>query len=69
MAAMGSRSLILHRLKSYLVTQIRHNHRRLSSASSYALQEAPSSSPSPSPDSVHMTDDCVRVILSILYLS
>ncbi|XP_062117594.1 iron-sulfur assembly protein IscA-like 2, mitochondrial [Humulus lupulus] len=57
---MAPRSLILHRLNSYFSAQIRRNHRLLSSASSSALHEAPSSSPSTSPDAVHMTENCVQ---------
>ncbi|XP_062084750.1 iron-sulfur assembly protein IscA-like 2, mitochondrial [Humulus lupulus] len=63
---MAPRSLILHRLNSYFSAQIQRNHRLLSSASSSALHEAPSSSSSPStststsPDAVHMTENCVQ---------
>lgn len=58
---MAPRSLLLHRLSFYFAAQIRRNCRLLSSASSSAaLHEASSSSPSPSQDAVHITDNCVR---------
>ncbi|PON42424.1 FeS cluster insertion protein [Parasponia andersonii] len=63
---MAPRSLIFHRFNSYVTAQIRRNHRLLSSASSSALHEAPSSSsssspsPSTSPDAVHLTENCVQ---------
>lgn len=50
--------LILRRFTSFFAAQIRRNHRLLSSASSSALHE--SSSPSPSSDAVHITENCVR---------
>ncbi|KAF5473855.1 hypothetical protein F2P56_005810 [Juglans regia] len=56
------RSLI-QRLAPFLAGRIGQNHRLLSSvSSSSALYEAPPSpsSPSPSPDAVHLTDNWVR---------
>lgn len=61
---MGPRSLVLHRLTAHFSGRIRQNQRLLSShfySSSSALEEAPSSSSSPSMDVVHMTDTCVQV--------
>ncbi|XP_038893859.1 iron-sulfur assembly protein IscA-like 2, mitochondrial [Benincasa hispida] len=59
---MASRSLI-QRVTPYLVARIRENQRLLSSSVS-AHQEASSSltcpSPSPSVDTIHLTDNCIR---------
>ncbi|KAK9921258.1 hypothetical protein M0R45_029777 [Rubus argutus] len=60
---MGPRSLVLHRLTAHFSGRIRQNQRLISSrfySSSSALEEAPSSSSSPSMDAVHMTDTCVQ---------
>ncbi|XP_028087718.1 iron-sulfur assembly protein IscA-like 2, mitochondrial [Camellia sinensis] len=60
---MSSSSIsLIHRLTPFFVARIRQNQRLLSSSSSSALPEfqSPSSSPSPSLDAVHMTDNCVR---------
>ena len=52
--------LLFQRLTPYLVGRIRQNQRLLSSSSS-ALQQSLSSDPSPSPDDIHLTENCVRV--------
>ena len=52
--------LLFQRLTPYLVGRIRQNQRLLSSSSS-ALQQSLSSDPSPSPDDIYLTENCVRV--------
>ncbi|MBA0759862.1 hypothetical protein Gotri_022677 [Gossypium trilobum] len=57
-----SRSLI-QRISPFFIARIKQNHKLLSSSfssSSSALHEASSESPSPSPDAVHMTDNCIK---------
>lgn len=51
--------LLFQRLTPYLVGRIRQNQRLLSSSSS-ALQQPLPSDPSPSPDDIHLTENCVR---------
>ncbi|KAF8013335.1 hypothetical protein BT93_I1238 [Corymbia citriodora subsp. variegata] len=58
MSQSSSMSLMKH-ISPFFAGRIRENHRLLSSSTSSALHEAPSS-PSPSVDDVHMTDACVQ---------
>lgn len=60
---MSSRSLI-KRVAPFFAARIRENYRVLSSSSSSssALREA--SVPFPSPDAVHMTENCIQVLSS-----
>ncbi|GLT89990.1 hypothetical protein SLE2022_079450 [Rubroshorea leprosula] len=56
------RSLI-QSITPFFAARIRRNHILLKSSyssSSSALQDASSQSPSPSPDAVHMTDNCIK---------